>query len=339
MKHNYKHAGSRTWPCLVLSCLAVLALFGEIRLSVAAAPKSNATAPGRIGVVTILEGKASVIRNLAQFDAAEGVRLLPGDLIRTQPKSLMRIEYPDECSLEAGPQTQLQLFHPADKKRTNRPALYLMQGWLKLGCKTGTDAAFSLKDLDVVGISRVLVIHADGDSRAVFAEQGTARVVRIPGQSPSTRATSWMLSPTSLRRAVASNSAVHGGSAARLPRYIAISLQCLCNSAVSRRTAGSFCMRTWSPGSTPNPRSAGNSSVCGCRKANDPAFRGALDRDLARHPEWDRILHPEKYEVQETRHLRVRPAPTRMLRRSHGRIRAKESVPEKRLVTKMRGRN
>src|SRR4051812_27558067 len=132
MKHNYKHAGARTWRCLVLSSCVVLALFGEIRLSVAATPRSNTTAPGRVGVVTILEGKASVIRNVTQFDAAEGVRLLPGDLIRTQPKSLLRIEYPDGCSLEAGPESQLQLFHPADKKRANRPALYLMQGWLKL---------------------------------------------------------------------------------------------------------------------------------------------------------------------------------------------------------------
>jgi hypothetical protein len=36
------------------------------------------------------------------------------------------------------------------------------------------------------------------------------------------------------------------------------------------------------------------------RKVNDPAFRAPLDRDLAKHPEWDRILHPEKYEVEET---------------------------------------
>ena len=103
MKHNYKHADARTWRYVVLSSLVVLALFGEIRLSVAARPKATQPRLRRVGVVTILEGKAIVIHNLSQFDAAEGVRLLPGDLIRTQAKSLMRIEYPDECSLEAGP--------------------------------------------------------------------------------------------------------------------------------------------------------------------------------------------------------------------------------------------
>ncbi|HEY2401976.1 MAG TPA: hypothetical protein VGI23_16600 [Steroidobacteraceae bacterium] len=305
MKHNYKHAGARTWRCVVLSSLVVLALFGEIRLSVAAAPKSNATAPGRVGVVTILEGKAIVIHSLSQFDAAEGVRLLPGDIIRTQAKSLMRIEYPDECSLEAGPETQLQLFHPADKKRGNRPALYLMQGWLKLGCKSGTAAAFTMKDLDVVGISRVLVIRADGDSRAIFAEQGTARVIKHrSGDSGSVA-----LNPGDFLDVEPDvTSDVQPRPTAQfmeaLPRAYRDTLP-------SRYSV--YVTRVVEP---QNPRSFGYADVepwlnaepvvrrqfvrLWLRKVNDPAFRAPLDRDLAKHPEWDRILHPEKYEVEET---------------------------------------
>jgi hypothetical protein len=305
MKHNYKHAGARTWRCVVLSSLVVLALFGEIRLSVAAAPKSNATAPGRVGVVTILEGKAIVIHSLSQFDAAEGVRLLPGDIIRTQAKSLMRIEYQDECSLEAGPETQLQLFHPADKKRGNRPALYLMQGWLKLGCKSGTAAAFTMKDLDVVGISRVLVIRADGDSRAIFAEQGTARVIKHrSGDSGSVA-----LNPGDFLDVEPDvTSDVQPRPTAQfmeaLPRAYRDTLP-------SRYSV--YVTRVVEP---QNPRSFGYADVepwlnaepvvrrqfvgLWLRKVNDPAFRAPLDRDLAKHPEWDRILHPEKYEVEET---------------------------------------
>jgi hypothetical protein len=310
MKHNYKHADARTWRYVVLSSLVVLALFGEIRLSVAAAPKSNATALARVGVVTILEGKAIVIHNLSQFDAAEGVRLLPGDLIRTQAKSLLRIEFPDQCSLEAGPDTQLQLFHPADKKRGNRPALYLMQGWLKLGCKTGTDAGFTLKDLDVVGISRVLVIRAEGDSRAIFAEQGTARVIKHrSGDSGSVA-----LNPGDFLD-------VEPDVAADVqPRPTAQFMEAL--PRAYRDTLPSrysvYVTRVVEP---QNPRSFGYADVepwlnaepvvrrqfvgLWLRKVNDPAFRAPLDRDLAKHPEWDRILHPEKYEVEET----VPPSP------------------------------
>src|SRR2546423_5434364 len=134
-KHRARSQGEKTRAmlrvdphaprCIALACLGLLALAGAPWVVDAAPPKTNVTPGNRIGIVTILEGRARVIRGLSQFDVAEGVRLLPGDLVRTEPKSLIRVEYVDECSLEAGPETQLQLFHPADKKRAGRPALYL----------------------------------------------------------------------------------------------------------------------------------------------------------------------------------------------------------------------
>jgi hypothetical protein len=279
--------------------------FAEQQLVVAAAAKSNATPAGRMGVVTILEGKATAIRGLSQFDVAEGVRLLPGDLVRTQPKSLLRIEYADECSLEAGPDSQLQLFHPADKKRANRPALYLMQGWLKLGCKAGTDAALTTKDLDVTGISRVLVIRVSGDSRAIFAEAGTARVVRRKtGDSAST-----LLNPgdfLDVEPDVASD--VQPRPTAQfmeaLPRAYRDTLPSRYSIYVTRSTEPqnprTFVYTDVEPWLNAEPVIRRQFVSLWIRKTNDPAFRGPLDRDLAKHPEWDRILHPEKYEVEET---------------------------------------
>ena len=301
MTHNYKHAGLRAWRCLVVSSLAVLALFGEIRLA-GAAPAKPGTPPGRIAIVTILEGKASVIRNLGQFDVAEGVRLLPGDLIRTQPKSLMRIELPDECSVEAGPDTQLQLFHPVDKKRANRPALYLMEGWLKLGCKNGTDAALTLRDLDVVGISKVLVIRATGDSRSIFAEQGTARVVRHSGGSTTLNQGDFLnVEPDVVSDAQPRPTAEFMEA---LPRAYRDTLPSRYSVYVSRtvepqnqRGFGYADVEQWVNAELAVRRQFLSLWL---RKVNDPAFRAPLDRDLAKHPEWDRILHPEKYEVEET---------------------------------------
>jgi len=258
-----------------------------------------------MGVVTILEGKATAIHGLSQFDLAEVVRLAPGDLVRTQAKTLLRIEYADECSLEAGPDSQLQLFHPADKKRANRPALYLMEGWLKLGCKAGTDAGLTTKDLDVTGISRVLVIRVSGDTRAIFAESGTARVVK----RKTGDAASITLNPgdfLNVEPEVVSD--VQPRPTAQfmeaLPRAYRDTLPSRYSTYVTRVTEPQ------------NPRTFGYTDVepwlnaepvirrqfvsLWIRKANDPAFRGPLDRDLAKHPEWDRILHPEKYEVEET---------------------------------------
>jgi hypothetical protein len=301
MTHNYKHAGLRAWRGLVVGSLVVLALFGEIRLAGAAAAKPGPP-PGRVAIVTILEGKATVIRNLGQFDVTEGVRLLPGDLLRTQAKSLMRIEYPDECSVEAGPDTQLQLFHPVDKKRANRPALYLMEGWLKLGCKTGTDAALTLRDLDVVGISKVLVIRATGDNRAIFAEQGTARVVKHSGGSISLNQGDFLnVEPDVVSDAQPRPTAQFMEA---LPRAYRDTLPSRYSVYVSRtvepqnqRGFGYADVEQWVNAELAVRRQFLSLWL---RKVNDPAFRAPLDRDLAKHPEWDRILHPEKYEVEET---------------------------------------
>jgi len=291
---------------LVFRCVITLALLGSAQLAGAATPKSNVTAVGRIGIITILQGGATVIRGLSRFEAAEGIRLLAGDLIRTQPNSLLRVEYPDECSLEAGPDTQLQLSHPAEKKRGNRPALYLMQGWLKLGCKasSGADASLASKDLDVVGASGVIVIRASGESRAVFAEQGTARVIkRRTGEAATIT-----LNPGDFLVDEPGNASdVQARPTAAfmeaLPRAYRDTLPFRYSMFVSRavepqnqRTFAYADVEPWL-----NAEASVRRQFVGLwiRKVNDPAFRGPLDRDLAMHPEWDRILHPEKYEVEE----------------------------------------
>ena len=302
---------------VILVCSGVLAALGGAQPVLAAAPtKANVTPVGRVGLVTILEGKATVIHGLSQFDAAEGVRLFPGDLIHTEPKSLLRVEYTDECSLEAGPDTQLQLFHPAEKKRGNRPSLYMLQGWLKLGCKPGTEASFTLKDLDVVGISQVVVIRAIGSSRAIFAEQGTARVIRHrapeserrrPGESdrrPTDTASVTLNAGDFLVVQPDEAPEIRPRPAADfmevLPRAYRDTLPSRYSTLITRavepqnpRTFAYTDVEPWL-----NAEVAIRRQFVGLwiRKVNDPAFRGPLDRDLALHPEWDRILHPEKYE-------------------------------------------
>ena len=96
----------------------VVALVGGAQLAYAAKP---------MGIVTILDGKASVIRSLAQFDAIEGVRLQSDDLVRTGKDTFLRAEYDDETWIEFGPETLVQLSHPGGT-RANRPGLYLMAG-------------------------------------------------------------------------------------------------------------------------------------------------------------------------------------------------------------------
>jgi hypothetical protein len=294
----------RGW--LVFRSVAVLALLGCAQLGVAAAPKSNVTPVARVGIVTILEGKATVIRGLSQFEADAGMRLMGGDLVRTQPASLLRVEYPDECSVEAGPDTQLQLSHPADKKRGNRAGLYLMQGWLKLGCKpgSGADASLATKDVDVVGITGVVVIRASGENRAIFAEQGGARVIkRRKGDAGSitlNRGDFLVVEPDNVSDVQPRPTAEFMQALPRAYRdTLPFRYSMFVSRAVEPQNQRTFAYADVEPWLNAEPAIRRQFVGLWIRKVNDPAFRALLDRDLALHPEWDRILHPEKYEEEE----------------------------------------
>ncbi|MFL6601507.1 MAG: hypothetical protein ACJ8R9_09255 [Steroidobacteraceae bacterium] len=287
-------------------CVVALVLLAGAHLAGAATPKSNAhaaTPVGPVGIVTILEGKVAVIRALSQFEAAQGMRLLANDLLRTQPNSLLRVEYADECWLELGPDTLLQLSHPAEKKRGNRPGLYLLQGWLKLGCKanSGADGALASGDVDVVGLSGAIVVRASGESHAIFAEQGSARVIRRRTREAApialNRGDFLFVVPD---RAPAVQARPTADFIDALPRAYRDTLPSRYSMFVSRavdpkeqRTFSYADVEPWL-----NAEAAIRRQFVGLwsSKVHDPAFRGPLDRDLAMHPEWDRILHPEKYE-------------------------------------------
>ena len=87
-----------------------------------------------VGVVTILEGEAFVIRESVKFSAAEGLRVRADDIVHTtQGTSLARIEFTEGGALDLGPATQVLLQPQAFAPDSERPAaFYLKQGWVKL---------------------------------------------------------------------------------------------------------------------------------------------------------------------------------------------------------------
>jgi hypothetical protein len=280
-------------------------LIAGAQLAGAAKPTENLPLARQVGIVTILEGRATVIRGLSQFDAVQGVRLAPDDLVRTEESAFLRVEYADQTWIELGPETLLQLNHPAQKKRTTRPALYLLAGWVKLECKPGVAASRSLasKDMDLVDLSGAVVIRAIGGSQAIFAEQGTARWINrgVRGAAPIT---------LSVGDFILVGQGQAGSVQARpTPEFIAALPRAYLDTLPYRyslfedrtvvpkeQRAFSYAdVKPWINAEAPVRRQF---VVLWRRKALDPAFRESLDQDLAMHPEWDPVLHPEKYEVK-----------------------------------------
>lgn len=287
-------------------CVIVLALLAGVQLASAATSTGNAPSAKQVAIVTILEGRATVIRGLSQFDALEGLRLLPNDLVRTDESTFVRVEYADQTWMELGPGTLLQLNHPAQKKLSNRPGLYLLTGWLKLECKSDPPAgrALAAKDMDVVDLSGAMVLRATDADLAIFAERGTARLLNrgMRGATPMTFNTGDFLivgpgKPASVQGHPSAE------FVAALPRAYLDTLpyryslfEARAATPQNQRAFSYADVEPWINAEAPVRRQF---VALWRRKAVEPAFRESLDRDLARHPEWDPVLHPEKYEIDE----------------------------------------
>jgi hypothetical protein len=277
--------------------MIAIALFASAQAAGAAKPTP---------IVTILQGRTSVIRGLLQFDAAEGMVLLADDLVRTNKETFLRIEYSDQTSIELGPDTWLQLNHPS-RRRGTRPALYLLEGWLKVAAgkaEAGAKPAFASVGMDVVDLTGVVVIRATNASHELFAEQGTARWIdKNPhGVEPITLKQGDFLvaaqnEPPKLQ------GRPRADFMAALPRAYRDTLPFRYDLFKDRPVASKgqvqFAYVDVEPWINGEPSVRRQFVSVWRRKANDDAFRASLDRDLQKHPEWDPVLHPEKYEPPE----------------------------------------
>jgi hypothetical protein len=283
----------------MFSCVIALGLFAGIRT--AGAAKLTA-------IVTILQGSATVIRAVSEFGALEGVRLLPDDLIRTDKDTFLRIEYEDETWIELGPETQLELGHPTDK-RANRPALYLLTGWLKLGCaKSDSGAKNSLAStgMDLSDLSGTLIIRTTDSTHMIFAEQGTARWIdRAPHATGSVTLNRGEFLVTGEGKSPKLQSRPAPDFVSSLPFAFRDSLPIryalFAQRNVVAKDPRALAYSDAEPWIDAEPSIRRQFVVLWRRKATeDQAFRASLDRNLPLHPEWRRVLHPEDYDADGT---------------------------------------
>ena len=256
-------------------------------------------------VVTLLEGQAALLRGTMRFAFAEGARLQGGDIIELGDKGSVQIEFADGCALSLGPKARLYVgtLAPRGAKTGGISDFYLMQGWSKLAA--GKSAAPLRITTPVLGLGAgetVAVIHlADGEG-AIFVESGEMRVAEgFVKASPT--------SPVQLRGGefFSRKADQKGAIAARpTPGFVAAMPKSYLDNLPSR-------LAKYKDRDV-NPRATGELTYADVEmwlkapveirrplmqrfipKANDPAFRQALVANLKSHPEWDRILFPEKY--------------------------------------------
>jgi hypothetical protein len=254
--------------------------------------------------ITILDGDALLVDGSRQWQAAEGLKLGPGALVHTGANSrLLRLEWPDGTAADLGPDTQAMVAPPAPGGRAAKPgAVYLLRGWLKissLGAAPSPGA--TAPALELLPHKGAVVLMVAGGETWAFAESGAAplqeREAR-PAASPTLKAGEVYLRQGNAKGAVAPRPTP--AQMQRVPRGFRESLPLRSAAFKDRSVAPRAApapsygeLRDWLV--TPDAALRRPFARRFAERAHDAEFRSGLVSDLARHPEWEPLLFPERF--------------------------------------------
>jgi hypothetical protein len=137
-----------------------------------------------IGVVTIVDGGARVLRGPNWYKLVEGARVQDGDLIDAADRAQVQLELSSGPVVNfAGPAGLLAISAGSREAKSSAGEVYLPRGWLKFAVRQGSaplrvrtnSGAFAASDA-------VAVVHADTDAIEVFIETGEGKLYE-PGKA------------------------------------------------------------------------------------------------------------------------------------------------------------
>jgi hypothetical protein len=276
-------------------------------------PAAVAAPNGPIGIVTLIDGSAQIVRETVRFQATEGQRVLAEDLVITAADArLLRVEFSDGNVLDLGPATQAQLQpRPMDERTAS---VYLAAGWAKLALRPGqTGAGIASARLDLAQLGGTAVMRVDAQQSLVFVESGQADVVEHVQGRPERSVGLRDGESFVLRGSETGHLAVRPSAQLLqgLPRAFADQLP---------RRAARFQSTQVQPAATV-PVSYAEVALwinaeAPLRKAfvqrfaplaKDRPFRAQLLAELRAHPEWRRVLFPDAARTRSTSVARSHP--------------------------------
>jgi hypothetical protein len=258
-----------------------------------------------LAVATIVDGEATLVREASRHRLAEGVRLGKDDIVETSPKSrLIRVEFSDGVILDLGPQSRVLLAPKLAGERSKLPTrAHLLRGVAKLTVPQPlppSAATFSSPAFDVTGVARSAVFVVQADQANAFAESGQVTLQERHGGKAG--AATPLKSGEFYSRAGEAKATLAPRPS---PAFIQQLPRPFLDTLPSR--AGLFKAREVEPkplGDITFGEAEAWIDAEGLRSqfaarwkalAQNPEFRTAVAANLRAHPEWDRVLYPEKY--------------------------------------------
>jgi hypothetical protein len=270
-----------------------------------------------VGSLTLLEGSLRVIRGASVLQGAEGMRLRQGDILESSDGGFAQLEFVGGAIVALGPSSRVYIFRYGVGGKGGGDAaaadFVLLRGWLKAESNSATGLnRFETTSLAASTGNGVLIFHSDESGCDIFVESGSASIGEVsadgyPRQPKATKAGQFL--------------SRHGGKSvanfsrptpafvdampqpfrdtlpSRLAHFTGKPVEPKAQHAVSYAEIEAWLTMpaAWRRGFVDRFES----------RLKDPEFRKQLETHLAQYPEWDPILHPEKYPPQGT----AAPAP------------------------------
>jgi hypothetical protein len=286
----------RNW---IRRCTGWLAALGLCGSAWAAAPT---------GMVAILDGDAQLVRQATRYKLEEGAPLLNEDIVETGEQArIVRIELQNGAMFDLGPATRVMIAPPLPSSRSKVAAqLYLLQGWVKWTAGKLPGAVLS-SPMDVQGSARSVVLALTRNNVQAFAEAGEWTLIERgnggTGSAPATTASMMLRQEQFYLR-----EGLHKGRLLErptpdflkeVPRAFIDSLPPRMNkiakSNVVPKLVAGIAYADVQPWIDAEPALRKHFVTRWRAKASEPEFRKGLQAGMAAHPEWDRIVNPEKY--------------------------------------------
>lgn len=275
-----------------------------------------ASAQAQGGVVGILEGKATLVRQAAKFALAEGVSLQNEDIVETAPASFVQIEFADGGRVEVGGQSRL-LLAPRGSVRgagAAAPRLYLLQGWIKLTQPADKPAPGDsvTPQFELASVSGATIVTSSAKEFAVFVESGSVTLVERNGNR-----TAMPLAAGNFVLARADDKSSQVARPSRefldqMPRPFRDPLPSRADrfrdKPVTPKALGDVVYADIADWLTAEPGLRMPMVERWRPRLRDKAFRAAMIANLAAHPEWDPWVFPEKAAKKRADEKRAREA-------------------------------
>jgi hypothetical protein len=278
-----------------------------LRIVVGLALACAAAAASAAGLLTIVDGEATVVDGARTLIAGEGLKLPDDVILRTGVRTtLVRVEWADGTVADFGPDTHAMINPAGLAARGGRgPSVYLLRGWVKQA-SLGTVATGGLWSprLEVPSFKGALVMMVAADEVWAFAESGALQVVERDTKPPTTH--SLRTGETYARTGSAVGSVAQRPTPAqmqRVPRGFRDTLPLRAATLKSRDVEPRLGtpapyeeLREWLNVAEPAMRRGFPKRFAA--RAREPAFRAGLAGDLGAHPEWERLLFPERFIIK-----------------------------------------